>query len=784
MDYQEWLKTERDTALCLSELAAIVADGVSLDSYEACQAAVERIHRNTPGKPAAFDRVWEAIRDLQLIPHFTIPSRGFFNWKADGLLVEMLLCGLMDGSIHWCRKGKRTVDILVEQFTKTAKTLAVANLEAACRPGQFRQIIADLIGITRLSGKNAAAAEDWLFRCLCRYDLHSLGLLQTVCDVLFSKTIEISASREMDQVLSGPNGKAFEDYIYTAYTDSLRHNDLRFGFAVGAVVIHRTLLPAEKPLSLAEQLCLQADTKEAQLPLLSAISLLLWSYLLDGPDPEANYHPSKAFYDLLQSYLLHPAAGYSLASSCAGDLILSGKISSSVINAHIAFSAVIALYHDKLRKWAEQVLCLFEGKVEVDGETRQVYASRFQREITQLPAKADPAVTFGCCYAMQVWDRNAERTNFMELGRYYSRESDRCDQACLSRMQCLLHRVIPDNQWFAFTHSVDHVNDLYPLLEEELVRWEALLSKQSGPLCLKTKKEAVAVIHCLDAILPRVLEEPEAFRSSFSHVSFSLRDPGSYLVTRWFDCLCALDLGEEAVAFYRQHKRILDLPACFYPIHWHGRLADILRFVHFFDHTSRFLDSIRRWVKPGNTEVLKSFLNSEYRSTVDSPLFWDRVLPFADASLLPEWAQRFGRSCEVPEETKRQPPREPSAVAGEPVYTDFYDDNSVILYSLKTRPAIRHYLIRWIRKVNAGLGNELENGGISMNVYDPTKDRIVRNRIRCLNCGDIIESRHYHDFVLCSCGDCAVDGGVEYLRRLSRTRDGFEELSEVVPRET
>lgn len=43
---------------------------------------------------------------------------------------------------------------------------------------------------------------------------------------------------------------------------------------------------------------------------------------------------------------------------------------------------------------------------------------------------------------------------------------------------------------------------------------------------------------------------------------------------------------------------------------------------------------------------------------------------------------------------------------------------------------------------------------------------IVRNRAQCKKCGDIIESRHSHDFVTCSCGSLSVDGGKEYLRRV------------------
>lgn len=43
---------------------------------------------------------------------------------------------------------------------------------------------------------------------------------------------------------------------------------------------------------------------------------------------------------------------------------------------------------------------------------------------------------------------------------------------------------------------------------------------------------------------------------------------------------------------------------------------------------------------------------------------------------------------------------------------------------------------------------------------------IVQNAATCLSCGDYIFSRHRHDFVHCTCGSIAVDGGQEYLRRI------------------
>ena len=59
----------------------------------------------------------------------------------------------------------------------------------------------------------------------------------------------------------------------------------------------------------------------------------------------------------------------------------------------------------------------------------------------------------------------------------------------------------------------------------------------------------------------------------------------------------------------------------------------------------------------------------------------------------------------------------------------------------------------------------------------PKGQKIARNAARCERCGDVIESRSTDDFVKCSCGAIAVDGGHEYLRRLG-SPDDAEEVSE------
>jgi hypothetical protein len=57
---------------------------------------------------------------------------------------------------------------------------------------------------------------------------------------------------------------------------------------------------------------------------------------------------------------------------------------------------------------------------------------------------------------------------------------------------------------------------------------------------------------------------------------------------------------------------------------------------------------------------------------------------------------------------------------------------------------------------------------------------LIRNRIRCLACDDIIESKTVHDFRMCQCGQTFVDGGLEYERR-GYGEYGYEDLSEREP---
>ena len=57
--------------------------------------------------------------------------------------------------------------------------------------------------------------------------------------------------------------------------------------------------------------------------------------------------------------------------------------------------------------------------------------------------------------------------------------------------------------------------------------------------------------------------------------------------------------------------------------------------------------------------------------------------------------------------------------------------------------------------------------------------KIIKNRIKCKYCGNIIESKSRYDFKFCSCGKVSIDGGQFYLKRSGNLGD-WEELSEII----
>lgn len=58
---------------------------------------------------------------------------------------------------------------------------------------------------------------------------------------------------------------------------------------------------------------------------------------------------------------------------------------------------------------------------------------------------------------------------------------------------------------------------------------------------------------------------------------------------------------------------------------------------------------------------------------------------------------------------------------------------------------------------------------------------MTRNAIRCLKCGDVIESAHRHACIDCSCGNVTIDGGLDYRRMLGQgfLDASWEDLKEV-----
>lgn len=63
------------------------------------------------------------------------------------------------------------------------------------------------------------------------------------------------------------------------------------------------------------------------------------------------------------------------------------------------------------------------------------------------------------------------------------------------------------------------------------------------------------------------------------------------------------------------------------------------------------------------------------------------------------------------------------------------------------------------------------------------REVVITNKCQCRQCGDIIESKHSHDFVRCKCGAIFTDGGTSYIRRGATSFDDIIDLSETYEEE-
>lgn len=58
---------------------------------------------------------------------------------------------------------------------------------------------------------------------------------------------------------------------------------------------------------------------------------------------------------------------------------------------------------------------------------------------------------------------------------------------------------------------------------------------------------------------------------------------------------------------------------------------------------------------------------------------------------------------------------------------------------------------------------------------------LTRNAVKCLVCNSILESKHQHHYVQCSCSnEAATDGGLSYQRYMAKDLDLVENLCEYV----
>lgn len=700
---------EPATALCVARMAAAVAAGRSLRNEDVLRMSLDNFNSRYAPKlgcgEAVYHRVCTALELLRLRP--CLMKEAHVDWQGDPILVEAVTFAILRDCSEWHWEEPSIARILLENITHTGRLYAVDCLPLICDPDRYAALIREFIDTLRGSDQRLASrAEDWLFLCLVQNRFEDPALLGAVCDALFANTVSNWQVTRFADILSGPNGEEFDRYIDISFVESCRRGEPRFGFAEGALYLHKALADAEKPLSVAEHFCLEATEPEDRLPWLSAMSLTLWCGLLDGPTPEPTYRASVELCELLRTLLTEPdGAGYAIAASCAEDLILSGRIDPSVLDEAVGIAAMASLDKPRAQKWAEHILALLSHSLLSDSRLKAACRTRFFEESAPPHYQQDAALSFGCCLALGCWNHEEVLDAFAWLCRYYERSLRSVDHYQLTRLEHLMHRLIPDGRYFPVRSSVSDPLLFQELSPEAVARQQQRLLRLAAPdapeQVLTEPKDVLETLLYLDSIFDVVSENPEQYRCLLEKQAFSLQKPGSFLVTRWFEYLCRMGLGPQAVDFYRQHKAILDLPMCWYPVHLTGKLRNIVSYLHFWSFPSRLCAGIRCSLRCQRIEVLQAFANSEFRHIVDNEVFLNKAIhPFADA-LLPEVSALFdgrhglaARAAAHKHQFPKNRTKKQKLDHGRDIYYgEFYDDPSVLRYTLIAKPGLKDRIL-------------------------------------------------------------------------------------------